>query len=117
MPDLKPNFRMLCARVLLIASVLLSHTALHGASQSTDPAVREDRGLELAHAGDLAGAESELRTAVALAPNDAEFLVNLATVLAMGKKLEESTSFFERVLKLDPGNLITRRRYLAADLW
>ena len=116
MPDLKPNFRMLCARVLLIASVLLSHTARQGSGQNTDAAAREDRGLELAHAGDLAGAESELRAAVALAPNEAEFQANLATVLAVEKKLDESTRFFESALKLDPSNP-TRRLYLAANLW
>jgi tetratricopeptide (TPR) repeat protein len=102
--------------MFLIAAVLLSHTVLHGASQSIDAATREDRGLELAQAGDLAGAESQLRAAVALAPNDAEFLSNLATVLAMERKLEDSTKFFESALKLDPGNL-TSRRYLAANLW
>jgi tetratricopeptide (TPR) repeat protein len=116
MPELKANFRMLCLRVLLVASVLLSQAALHGSSQSTSAEAREDRGLELAHAGDLAGAESELRAALALAPNNAEFLANLATVLAMENKLDESTTSFEHALKLDPSNLTTRR-YLAANLW
>jgi len=116
MPGLNPNLRVLCARMFLIALVVVGHAAVHGATQSTAAAAREDRGLELAHAGDLAGGEAELRAAAALEPNNAELLTNLATVLAMEKKLEESTRFFERALKLDPGNLITRR-YLAANLW
>lgn len=116
MPELEADFRMLCVRVVLVASVLLSQTALPGSGQSTNAEAREDRGLELAHAGDLAGAESELRVAVALAPNNAEFLANLATVLAMEKKLDESTTSFGHALKLDPSNLTTRR-YLAANLW
>ena len=33
-----------------------------------------DRGLELAQAGDLRGAEAELRMAVALSPNDLDYL-------------------------------------------
>ena len=107
---------MLCAPIVLIASVLLSHTGLPGSGQSTHAAAHEDKGLELARAGDLATAEAELRTAVELAPNEAEFQGNLATVLAVEKKLEESTGFFKSALKLDPSNLTTRR-YLAANLW
>ena len=79
-------------------------------------AAHADKGLQLAQAGDLQGAESELRKAVSLAPNNPESLTDLATVLAMEKKLDASTTFFERALKLDPTNL-TARRYLAANLW
>jgi cellulose synthase operon protein C len=79
-------------------------------------AAHADKGLQLAQSGDLVAAESEMRTAVSLAPADPELLTNLATVLAMESKLEDSTTFFQRALKIDPGNL-TARRYLAANLW
>jgi Flp pilus assembly protein TadD len=79
-------------------------------------AAHSDKGLQLAQSGDLQGAESELRNAVALAPKNPEFLTNLATVLAMEKKLEDSSVFFQCALKLDPSNLIARR-YLSANLW
>lgn len=115
MPERGTNFRMLCAR-LVIASVLFSGTAPQGSAQNSDALAREDRGLEFAHAGDLPRAESELRVAIKLAPNNAEFQANLATILAVEKKLEESTRLFESALKLDPRNL-TARRYLAANLW
>jgi len=105
-----------CAISFIALLILFTKTALYASTQRRDADAREDIGLELAHKGDLAGAESQLRDAVALAPNDAEFLSNLATVLAMERKLEDSANFFERALKLDPGNL-TSRRYLAANLW
>ena len=105
-----------CAILLVALLIPFTMTALHASTQNTNAETMEDSGLELARAGDLAGAESQLRAVLAIAPNDAEFLNNLATVLAMEKKLEDSTTFFERALKLDPGNL-TSRRYLAANLW
>ena len=89
-------------------------TALNASSETA--AAHSDRGLQLAQSGDLAGAESEMQAAVALAPQNPEFLKNLATVLAMERKLEDSSRVFERALKLAPTNL-TARRYLAANLW
>jgi tetratricopeptide (TPR) repeat protein len=100
-----------CAVLLVL---LLFGANLYGADETA--AAHSDKGLQLAHAGDLAGAESELRAAAALAPENPEFLTSLATVLAMEKKLEDSTTVFRRALKLDPQNL-TARRYLAANLW
>jgi O-antigen biosynthesis protein len=104
------------ATALILATALLNTPALYAVADQNIAAAHSDKGLQLAHAGDLAGAESELRTAVALAPNNPEFLSSLATVLAIDKKLEESTSVFKKALKLDPANL-TARRYLAANLW
>jgi tetratricopeptide (TPR) repeat protein len=75
-----------------------------------------DKGMQLAQSGDLAAAEIQLKHAVELAPNDPGFLASLGTVLAMEKKLEESTQIFEQGLKLAPDDL-TARRYLAANLW
>lgn len=74
------------------------------------------RALLLARAGNLQSAEDELRTAVTLEPGNADFLQELGTILAMEKKLEESTLFFESALRKDPGAL-SARRYLAANLW
>ena len=75
-----------------------------------------ERGLRLAHEGNLEAAESELRQAVASAPADSEALTTLGTVLAMRHKLEESTEIFRRTLKINPTDLAARR-YLAANLW
>jgi tetratricopeptide (TPR) repeat protein len=75
-----------------------------------------ERGLQLAQSGELPLAENELRTAVKLSPYDAEAVSSLATILAIEKKLEESTSLFERALKLSPSDLRSRR-HLAANLY
>src|SRR5262249_12885521 len=85
-------------------------------SQSDSAETHEQVGLQFAHAGNLPLAEDELRKAVAMAPENAGFLQELGTVLAMEMKLEESTSFFERALRMDP-RALTARRYLAASLW
>jgi tetratricopeptide (TPR) repeat protein len=98
----------------VLLALLLFGATVYGADETA--AAHSDKGLQLAQAGDLAGAESELRSAVALAPENPEFLTSLATVLAMEKKLEDSTNVFKRALKMDPQNL-TARRYLAANLW
>ena len=96
---------------------------LFGAAQRTpvSPAGSQadshaDRGLQLAQEGNLEAAESELKQAVDLDPAQESFLASLGTVLAMEKKLDESTAVFDRALKLAPRDT-TVRRYLAANLW
>ena len=86
------------------------------AAQSSDARSHADRGLELAHSGDLASAENELRRAINLQPNNPEFLSTLGTLLAMDKKLDESTAVFRKAVQLAPGDFKSRR-YLAANLW
>ena len=85
-------------------------------AESSSARAHADRGLELAHSGDLSTAENELRQAVNLEPRNPEFLNTLATVLAMDKKLEESNAVFRKALQLAPQDS-TARRYLAANLW
>jgi len=110
--------RRLCALALLFAtsSVLSMSQIISNTKQNNDAKAHSTEGLALAKAGNLQSAEVELRKAVALTPADAGFLENLATVLAMEKKFDESTSYFQRALKIDPQDLVARR-YLAANLW
>ena len=75
-----------------------------------------ERGLSMAQAGNLSGAEVELRRAAQMDPHDAHILGNLGTVLAMEGKLEDSTQFLKEAVKLDPGATVLRQ-YLAANLW
>jgi tetratricopeptide (TPR) repeat protein len=84
--------------------------------QKAEAQAHADTGLRLAQAGNLESAEVELRRAVELEPSSEVFLADLGTVLAMEKKLEESSTYFERALRLDSHD-VTVRRYLAADLW
>ena len=102
-----PICQSFATRLSLITVVLATALLYTSAAVTDDQNTAEshsDKGLQLVQAGDLAGAESELRIAVALEPNNPEFLSNLGTVLAMGKNLEESTKVFKRALKLDPTN-------------
>ena len=110
--------RSLLAVALLFtpSSVRSIRDILSNAPQDNGAETHSAEGLALAKVGNLQPAEAELRQAVALAPDNAEFLRDLATVLAMEKKLDESTSYFQRALKIDPRNSMARR-YLAANLW
>ena len=102
---------------LCLLLAIFSQAPARGFSQTaSDAQAHADRGIQLAQAGNLADAEVELRRAVERAPNNPAYLTDLGTILAMQKKLEESTGCFTKALKLDPDNLTTRR-YLAANLW
>ena len=86
------------------------------AAQSPEARAHADRALDLAQSGDVASAESELRQAVKLEPNNPEFLSTLGTLLAMQRKLDESTTVFRKAVQLAPTDFKSRR-YLAANLW
>jgi len=68
-----------------------------------------NQGLHLLQAGDLAGAETELRLAVRLAPKDPGFLGTLGAILGMEDKLAESNVYLEKALRIDPDSTQTRR--------
>ena len=85
-------------------------------AQSDGAEARFERGLQLAQAGELPAAEQELRAAVKLRASDPEYLTSLATVLAIEKKIEESTVLFEKALKIRPSDWRSRRD-LSANLW
>jgi cellulose synthase operon protein C len=105
---------------LLSASVsIFLPASAHAAAprgQRDQAAAHADRGFEYARAGKVDSAEAELRQAAELDPSDPAVLAALGTVLAQEQKLEESTAFFRRALRISPGDL-TVRRYLAANLW
>jgi tetratricopeptide (TPR) repeat protein len=102
-------------RVLLYTLLL---TASLGWTQPSPSELgsHKQRGLTYAKAGNLEAAERELRQAAESAPNDAEILGTLGSVLAMSGKLEESTGWLEKALARDPENDITRRN-LATNQW
>jgi tetratricopeptide (TPR) repeat protein len=91
--------------------------ALGLAAQEKDKAqLFADRGMRLAQAGDLKGAEMELRRAVELAPGNPHHWADLGGILVMQQRLEEANPYFEKSLKLDPNNIVIRRN-LAANQW
>jgi Flp pilus assembly protein TadD len=67
------------------------------------------KGKELLTRGNLSAAERELRRAVEMAPDEAEFLALLGVALGMERKLQESDGYLEKALHLDPADSITRR--------
>jgi Flp pilus assembly protein TadD len=96
---------------------LLGRATSGGAGQDSDKAQQHARrGLNLAGAGDLKAAESELRQAAELAPTRATYLADLGMILGMQQRFKEAGTYFKRALKLDPGNL-TVRRNLAVAQW
>jgi Tfp pilus assembly protein PilF len=95
---------------------LSASQSLQDTSQSERAETHAQAGIQSAQAGNISWAESELRNAVALAPSNVEWLRNLATILAMERKFEESTVYFQRALKIDPKDAVARR-YIAANLW
>jgi Flp pilus assembly protein TadD len=103
----------LVLRLFLLGLVVVSFPGL---AQTEDAQSHADIGIQFARAGDLVRAADELRKAVRLAPTNTELLSTLGTVLAMDKKLEESTTTFRKALQLAPQDPIVRR-YLAANLW
>lgn len=79
-------------------------------AQASPPAARQhlERGYALAQSGDLKAAETELRLAVKLAPNDPRALALLGIALSQEGKIAEATPLLERALKLDPADANTR---------
>jgi Tfp pilus assembly protein PilF len=106
----------LCLALICQAGGRLSEPSFSSERQNDPAEAHLERGLQLAQAGELQSAEGELRAAVKLKPNDTEFLSSLATVLAIEKKFEESTSLFETALKRSPDDLRSRRHLAANQL-
>lgn len=68
-----------------------------------------ERGRQAIARAEVNAAEAELRQAVKLAPQDAEYLALLGVVLGMQHKLQESDTYLEKALRLDPADSATRR--------
>ncbi len=75
-----------------------------------------EAGRRPAQAGDLKGAETELRRAAEISPKDPLVLASLAQVLESEGRLEEAGAWFERALELDPSNDAIRGN-LAVTQW
>ena len=71
-------------------------------------------GSEALQAGNNAAAEDAFRRALALQPASIEILNDLAISLARQNKHAESIAFYERALKLKPGDPTTTRNLAIA---
>jgi len=95
---------------MLLAFLLLWLQAVATPASQSSALARQHlkHGHELSQKGDLKSAESELRQAVKLAPNDAVGLALLGMVLFRQEKLAEANGYFEKALELDPSDSGTR---------
>ncbi len=75
-----------------------------------------EKALQFAQQGDLKSAESELRTAVKLSPDDSNLLTSLGGILGMEGNLREANTFLARAVQLNPKDPASRRN-LAANQW
>lgn len=72
--------------------------------------------FSLAQRGDLKGAEAELRSAIALAPNDSELLTSLGGILGMEGELRYAHTYLAKAVRINPSDPASRRN-LAANEW
>jgi tetratricopeptide (TPR) repeat protein len=71
--------------------------------------------LELARSGNLAQAETELRRAVVLAPDNPKFLGDLGAILGAEGKLRDAAVYLGKASKIDPRNLNLRSDLAATE--
>lgn len=84
----------------------------YSGARSTSAATASQQAQET----DLAAEEAKLRRAMKRAPNDPSYPSRLGSLLARQNKPEEAALYFEKALKLNPRDLVTRRN-LAANYW
>ena len=73
-------------------------------------------GLQLARDGDLTRAETELRKAAELAPDEPLSWAHLGGILSMQRRLQDANVYFEKALRIDPNNSVIRRDLAASQL-
>ena len=103
-----PSTRQVCA-FLVLSFCFWAPGAQGSPDQSAEARQHAARATALVEQGHLKDAEAELRQAVHFAPNDPAYWGFLGAVLGMEQKLPESSVCLEKALRLNPGDLRTRR--------
>lgn len=75
-----------------------------------------EKALQFAQRGDLRSAESELRKAVDISPDDPALLTSLGGILGMEGELQRANTYLEKAVRLNPQDAAARRN-LAANQW
>ena len=96
---------------LAAASPLLGQGG--GAPEAQDHA---EKAVQFAQRGDLKSAETELRKAVEMSPNDPALLTSLGGILGMEGDLQQANAYLTRAVQLSPEDAASRRN-LAANQW
>lgn len=104
--------------VSLALTLILASTALPADSSPADARAETHlaNAARLIRDGDLRNAESELRRAVDLVPDNPAYLARLGQVLGMQNRMEEAGRYYGRALKLAPDSASIRRN-LALTQW
>jgi Flp pilus assembly protein TadD len=102
--------------VTLAIWLFLPGSAGSTGAQSSQGAEHAAHAAELVQAGNLKGAEAEMRRAVERSPREAQYHAQLGVILGMLRRPEEASKCFESALVLEPTNLAVRRN-LAATQW
>jgi tetratricopeptide (TPR) repeat protein len=89
--------------------LLTAAESTFGAASQRDAQAYAERARQCLGRGDAKGAEAELRQAIELAPDNAEYLALLGVALGTEQRLQESDTYFEKALRLNPGDSATRR--------
>ncbi len=111
----QPECKSKLASVILAVCMMFGIVPV-GLGENTSVAqAHARRGMSLAHSQDWAGAEQELRQAVAAAPGVAIYQAQLASILGLEGKWKESLKFFEEAVELDPENINFRRETAAVQ--
>ena len=97
----------------LVLSFALAATPLPGQATAEQHA---ERAVQLVQQGNLKSAESELRKAVELSPNDPALLTSLGGVLGMEGDLRQANVYLGKAVRLNPEDAASRRN-LAANQW
>ena len=110
--------RWLGATVPLTLTLILASATLPANSSSADARAETHlaNASRLIRDGDLRNAESELRQAVDLVPDNPTYLARLGQVLGMQNRMEEAGRYYGRALKLAPDSAAIRRN-LALTQW
>jgi tetratricopeptide (TPR) repeat protein len=91
------------------------NSAIPVQSSGSRARLHAEKGIQSARSGNLPVAEMQLREAVKLGPDDPFCLATLGSILGMQNKLQEAASYFEKAVKLDPGNVEVRRNLAATQ--
>ncbi len=100
----------------LVLSSAPNLLAQHLPFGSSAPAELLQQAAALIQSGELPAAETNLRNALLVAPNDVNALSMLGSVLGMERRWGESNRYFEKALQLDPGNAPNRRNLAANQI-
>jgi Flp pilus assembly protein TadD len=109
-------FLQKCCLIVFVFGLFLSRSATPLIAQTSASAEHASRAAQLVQAGDLKGAEGEMRQAVELSPKEPEYHARLGVILGMQRRPQAAAECFESALTLDPENLGVRRN-LATTQW